>query len=134
MAGRAVVYLIRDHPRGLVDVAVAGSYPDSGGQASTGVPEMSDSLLAALLDAAPDAILTVDGAGRVVLVNAQTERMFGYAREELRGSPIELLLPERFRARHADHRAAYAARPRTRPMGHRLGALRSTPRWDGVPG
>ncbi len=70
-----------------------------------------------LLEAAPDAILLIDDAGRIALVNTQAERLFGYARDELFGQPVELLVPDRFRADHPAHRAAYAHEPRARPMG-----------------
>src|SRR5437016_12138783 len=70
-----------------------------------------------LLDAAPDAIVGVDGEGRIVLVNAQTKKLFGYRRDELLNQPVELLLPERVRDAHRRHRAGYVSDPRTRPMG-----------------
>ena len=70
-----------------------------------------------LLEAAPDAIIEVDREGRMVLLNAATEAMFGYSREELLGEPVEKLIPESARARHDAHRAAYWASPVTRPMG-----------------
>ena len=54
---------------------------------------LSDSTLICLLDAAPDAMLAIDEAGLIVLVNAQAERLFGYRREELIGRPVELLVP-----------------------------------------
>jgi PAS domain S-box-containing protein len=73
-----------------------------------------------LLESAPDAIVIADQEGRIVLVNSQTERWFGYARGELIGQPIETLVPERFRQRHVGHRAAYLSAPRTRPMGSGL--------------
>lgn len=71
----------------------------------------------ALLDAAPDALVCVDAAGRIVLANEQTEVLFGYRREEILGQSIEVLVPDRFRVKHLAQRAAYTADPRTRSMG-----------------
>jgi diguanylate cyclase (GGDEF)-like protein/PAS domain S-box-containing protein len=76
--------------------------------------------LGALLDAAPDALVVINEDGRIVLVNAQTERLFGYAREELIGRSVELLVPERFRAGHPKRRSAYVGDPHPRPMGARM--------------
>ncbi|HXX44620.1 MAG TPA: PAS domain S-box protein [Candidatus Acidoferrales bacterium] len=70
-----------------------------------------------LLEAAPDAIVIVNGSGRIELVNAQTEKLFGYARGELVGQPIEILVPARFRDQHGGHRQGYAQDPRARAMG-----------------
>jgi PAS domain S-box-containing protein len=70
-----------------------------------------------LVENAPDAIVMVDEQGLIRLVNAQTERLFGYYREELIGRPIEMLIPGRFHKRHVADRKAYAADPRVRPMG-----------------
>jgi PAS domain S-box-containing protein len=69
------------------------------------------------LEAAPTGMLMVDPTGKIVLVNAQAERVFGYAREELIGQPIELLVPERFRAHHPVHRGTFMLRPTARLMG-----------------
>jgi PAS domain S-box-containing protein len=71
----------------------------------------------ALLEAAPDAMVIVDDTGTIQLVNAQTEAMFGYAREELLGRDVEVLVPERFRGQHPAHRHGYAANGQVRPMG-----------------
>ena len=81
----------------------------------------------ALLDAAPDAILVADYAGKVRLVNGHAERLFGYERERLVGQPVENLIPERFRERHARYRADYVKAPEVRDMGGgaQLWALRS---------
>ena len=73
-----------------------------------------------LLDAAPDAMVVVDQSGAIVLVNKQTEALFGYSREELIGRPVEALLPERLQDRHPGARAQVFHAPRVRPMGLRL--------------
>jgi PAS domain S-box-containing protein len=69
-----------------------------------------------LLEAAPDAILEVDRDGRIVLVNVQVEKLFGYARAELLGKPVEILIPGRF-GNHPAHRDIYFGDPVMRPMG-----------------
>ena len=70
----------------------------------------------ALLELAPDAMVVVGMDGRIELVNAQTEKLFGYARAELLGNAVEMLVPARFRGKHSEQRGGYFTSPRVRPM------------------
>jgi PAS domain S-box-containing protein len=80
----------------------------------------SDEVFHKLLDAAPDAVVVVDQNGRIVLINRQTEGLFGYRPEELVGKKVELLIPERFRSSHVGHRTRFVGTPKVRPMGSGL--------------
>ena len=70
-----------------------------------------------LLESAPDAIVIMDRNGQILLVNSQTERLFGYSRAELLAQKIELLLPPRYRDKHPAHRDQFFSNARARPMG-----------------
>jgi PAS domain S-box-containing protein len=76
-----------------------------------------------LVESAPDAMVIVDENGTIVLINAQAEELFGYARPELIGQNVEVLLPRALRRRHVGHRAGFLAHPEARPMGAGLDLL-----------
>jgi PAS domain S-box-containing protein len=78
---------------------------------------LSDAIFRALVESLPDSVVIANREGVIVLVNAQTEALFGYEREELIDRPVELLVPEEIREAHVAHRRQFARRPGTRPMG-----------------
>jgi PAS domain S-box-containing protein len=76
-----------------------------------------------LVEAAPDAIVIADGEGKITIVNHQTSALFGYPAGELIGQPVEMLIPERLRERHVEHRRGFHAAPAVRSMGSGLQLL-----------
>lgn len=77
----------------------------------------SEGVLRSLFEYAPDTMVLVDESGRIARINSQVEAMFGYTPDELRLKPVEILLPERFRREHIEHRAVYQIEPHIRTMG-----------------
>src|SRR5688572_25419807 len=73
-----------------------------------------------LFDAYPDALLLVDAQGAIVLANPEAEALLGYTKEQLIGLPVDALVPDSIRPRHAAYRDAYAHNPRQRPMGTQM--------------
>ena len=90
----------------------------------------SNSTIEQILDFVPDAILGVETDGTVVIANSQAEKLFGFRRDTLIGEPLEMLVPQRYRATHPEHRRRYFETPRTRPMGQ--GAELYARRRDGT--
>jgi len=101
-----------------------------GARASEAALRQSEATARAVLETASEGIILINATGQIVLVNAAAERMFGYDRTELMDRPLEILLPERIRAGHVDHRAGYFTEPRVRPMG--VGLDLSGRRKDGT--
>ncbi len=81
------------------------------------VADDSEAYFRTLLESAPDAMIIIDERGKIAIVNAQAEAMFGYRRNEMLGQPVEELLPKRLHKRHVQHREAFAKAPSLRPMG-----------------
>jgi PAS domain S-box-containing protein len=77
----------------------------------------SEQRLRAAIDSAPSGLLMIDADGRIVLVNREVERLFGYPREELLGRPVEMIVPERFRDKHPAFRHGFTEHPAIRQMG-----------------
>ena len=89
----------------------------SGRKATEEKLRASEGRFRGLLESAPDAMVIVGADGRIVLVNRQAEQMFGFLRDELIGQPVETLIPQKFRDRHASHRSGFSGDSRARPMG-----------------
>src|ERR1700757_1611504 len=87
----------------------------SSAASSFGREQVSD--LRLVVDAAPIAIVVADGTGKNTLVNAGAERLFGFSRDELLGTQVESLIPQRYRAAHPGLLGGYFAAPVRRPMG-----------------
>lgn len=121
-AGMQLAGRRRDGSHFPAEISLSSIDTEDGLLVSAAIRDVSDRTRAeakfrGLLEAAPDAIVGVNPNGRITLVNAQAERLFGYDRNELIGQPIEILVPERARTVHPGHRTTYFAQPRPRPMG-----------------
>jgi PAS domain S-box-containing protein len=93
---------------------------DSGTLARGPEGQRKDDMFRALLESAPDAMVIVGKDGLIQLVNAQTEKLFGYERAELLGNSVEMLVPARFRGKHPQHRGGFFADPKLHSMGSGL--------------
>ena len=102
---------------GVVLTVAALDVDQASFNAAARIAEVGQERFSALLEAAPDAIIMVDSDGRILMANRQTERMFGYRRSELVGSPLEILVPVELRDVHRVHREDYGAGPHPRAMG-----------------
>ena len=121
-AGKTLLGHRRDGSEFPVEISLSPLRTSSGTHVISIVRDVTDRIKAELkfrgfIESAPDAVVIADGQGRISVVNHLTEKMFGYRRDELLDQPIEMLVPERFRAAHVGERDDYMRAPRTRPMG-----------------
>jgi PAS domain S-box-containing protein len=120
--GRELFALRKDGTEFPVEISLSPLETDRGRLVSSAIRDITDRKRAeekfkGLLEAAPDAIVIINREGTIVLINTQTERLFGYRREEVLGKPVEILVPERYRPRHPEQRGSFFSAPKVRPMG-----------------
>ncbi|MFY3383459.1 PAS domain S-box protein [Paracidovorax sp. MALMAid1276] len=121
-AGLELYGLRQDGTEFPVEVSLSPIQTEEGTMVMSAIRDITDRQRADqkfkdLLEAAPDAMVIVNRDGRIVLVNSQAVKLFGWSRNELLGQPIELLVPSRFGGAHPQHRASFFAEPRIRAMG-----------------
>lgn len=127
--GRELFGLRKDSSEFPVEISLSPIETANGLLVSSAIRDISDRLVIqnelkqeetkfkGLLESAPDAMVIVDKSGEIVLVNAQTEKLFGYQRDEILGNKVEMLIPSRYGGHHHKHREKYAEHPNTRAMG-----------------
>jgi PAS domain S-box-containing protein len=121
-AGLQLNGLRKDGTEFPVEISLSPLETEEGTLAMSAIRDISDRKRAeekfrGLLEAAPDAIIIMNRDGTIVLVNSQTEKLFGYSRMEILNQKVEMLLPERFRGKHPSHRNQFFGDAKLRPMG-----------------
>jgi PAS domain S-box-containing protein len=121
-AGRDLFGLKRDGSEFPVEIGLNPIETDEGVMVLSAIVDLSgrkrmEERFKRVVEFAPNAMVMISDAGRIEMVNAQTEALFGYDRGELLGQPVEILVPERLRQRHPGLRQSFFGDPKSRPMG-----------------
>jgi PAS domain S-box-containing protein len=121
-AGRDLYGLKKDGSEFPIEIGLNPIQTDSGMMVLSAIVDISsrkrlEERFRQVVESAPNAMVMINGGGLIEMVNAQTERVFGYDRKDLLGNPIEMLVPERFRKNHPGLRGSFFAKPLSRPMG-----------------
>jgi PAS domain S-box-containing protein len=121
-AGRDLYGLRKDGTEFPVEIGLNPIETEEGSMVLSAIVDISarkrlEERFRRVVEAAPNAMVMISAGGRIEMVNAQAEQVFGYARGEMLGQPVEMLVPERFRGHHPGLRGSFFADPRTRPMG-----------------
>jgi len=121
-AGRDLYGLRKDGTEFPVEIGLNPIYEDPQQRVLASIIDITERKRAEerfrrVVESAPNAIILVDRNGQIVMVNAQTEKLFGYIRQELIGQSVDILVPQRFRGMHAGYRGAFFANPSVRAMG-----------------
>ena len=122
LSGLDLYGLRKDGSRFRVEIALTPVKTTSGLLVASTLREVnaadeSEAYFKTLLESAPDAMIIIDDRGKIAIVNAQAEDMFGYERDDLLGHEVEMLLPKRMHDVHGEHRRSYSEDPALRPMG-----------------
>jgi PAS domain S-box-containing protein len=112
-----IMYTPEKDEHGAVTGWIASMFDITERKHAEGALQKSEQRFRQVVESAPNALLMIDPTGLIALVNAQTEKAFGYTRNELLGKPVEILVPERYRRDHPGLRKSFFADPRSRPMG-----------------
>ncbi len=121
-AGRELHGLRKDGTEFPVEIGLNPIHTTSGTLVLSAIVDITERKLAEerfrlAVESSPSAMVMVDAAGTIVMVNAETERLFGYRRDELIGKPVEMIVPKRFRPQHPHLRAGFVTNPEARAMG-----------------